>query len=64
MCHQDLGYIVHHKIELTPDNINDPDISLNHRRLMYLCHNCHNKIHGREQDRCSFSADGDVIVRA
>ena len=27
-CHEVPGYIVHHKIELTPDNINDPDIAL------------------------------------
>ncbi len=26
-CHEAPGYIVHHKIELTPDNINDPDIA-------------------------------------
>ena len=35
------GEIVHHMIELTPDNINDPAVSL---RL--LCRDCHAKRHG------------------
>ena len=26
LCHDDIGKIVHHKTELTPDNINDPTI--------------------------------------
>ena len=42
MCHADLGYIVDHIHELTPENINDPDVSLNHDNLQYLCHDCHN----------------------
>ncbi|MCM1155543.1 MAG: phage holin family protein [Roseburia sp.] len=29
-CHLNLGYIVHHEVILTPDNISNPDISLNH----------------------------------
>ena len=45
------GYIVHHIIYLTPDNINDPDITLNHNNLEYLCHECHNREHFQsEQD--------------
>lgn len=42
MCHRNLGYIVDHIKELTPDNITDPEISLNHSNLQYLCHDCHN----------------------
>lgn len=42
-CHETTGYIVHHKIELTPDNITNPDISLNFDNLKYDCHICHNK---------------------
>ncbi len=41
-CKSRLGYIVDHKIELTPDNINDPNISLNHSNYQYLCTICHN----------------------
>ena len=40
------GYIVHHKIEITPENINDPAITLNHDNLQYVCVECHNRLHG------------------
>ena len=39
------GYIVHHKILLTPSNIDNPDITLNWNELEYLCIDCHNKEH-------------------
>lgn len=39
------GKIVHHKIWLTPDNINDPDISLDWNNLELLCQTCHNREH-------------------
>ena len=43
------GYIVHHKKWLNPNNINDPDVTLNFNNLEYLCRECHNK----EHDCCS-----------
>ena len=36
---------VHHKIRLTPENINDPTIALNHDNLVALCKACHLKEH-------------------
>lgn len=42
-CHEEPGYIVHHKTELTPENINDPDITLAFHNLKYDCHVCHQK---------------------
>lgn len=39
------GYIVHHKELLTPQNINDPEVTLNWEKLEYLCQDCHNKEH-------------------
>lgn len=42
-CHEVPGYIVHHKIELNPENINDPDIALSFSNLKYDCHVCHQK---------------------
>ena len=39
------GYILHHKKYLTPDNINDPYITLNHDNLEYVCLDCHNEEH-------------------
>ena len=36
------GYIVDHIEEITPDNINNIEITLNHENLQYLCLECHN----------------------
>ena len=63
-CHDRLGYIVHHKIELTPENIKDPTIALNHELLEFVCLECHNKEHGVFQPaerRVMFDDDGNVI---
>jgi len=37
----------HHKIELTLDNIDDPNITLNPDNIEVLCHECHNAEHSR-----------------
>jgi len=50
------GKIVHHKELLTPQNINDPMITLNHELLEYLCQDCHNKEH--HGDDSSFTVEG------
>ena len=36
---------VHHKIELTEENVNDPNITLNPDNLEALCFDCHRKEH-------------------
>lgn len=43
------GYdiIGHHKIELTEDNVNDFDISLNEDNVMLVHLGCHNEIHNK-----------------
>ena len=46
VCHEQLGYMVHHKILLTPENINEPEISLNHDFLSYECKDCHDEHEG------------------
>ena len=61
-CRAVPGRIVHHTIWLTPGNITDPDIALNHARLRYDCQTCHN----REQvdgggDRCIIGEDGQPV---
>lgn len=66
-CHELPGYIVHHKVELTPDNINDPEIALSFSNLKYDCHNCHNKEHGKEEEipgmmNLDFDSDGNPIL--
>ena len=39
------GDIVHHKIELTPENINNPEIALSWDNLELLCRTCHAEKH-------------------
>lgn len=39
------GEIVHHRTWITPDNINDPDITLNWDNLRLLCRECHAEVH-------------------
>jgi 5-methylcytosine-specific restriction endonuclease McrA len=39
------GKIVHHKEYITPENINDPTITLNFSNLELLCQDCHNREH-------------------
>ena len=35
------GVIVHHKVNITPENINDPTVTLNFDNLELLCRDCH-----------------------
>ena len=39
---------VHHIIELTPDNVNDPTVSLNPDNLVSLCRECHRARHNKQ----------------
>lgn len=56
------GYIVHHKKHLTPANINNPEITLSWDNLMYLCLECHNRIHGKQDERVAlFDSNGNMI---
>ena len=49
---------VHHKVHLTPENLNDPAITLNHENLMALCEECHQEQHRTKRWRCD--PDGHV----
>lgn len=66
-CGEELGYIVHHKVELSPENINDPDITLNFNNLKYDCLKCHNVTHNGAKDcatglvRYRFDDQGELI---
>lgn len=57
--------IVHHKTELTPENINDPEITLGWQNLELLCLECHNKEHGNAEevvrDGLKFDERGDLV---
>ena len=45
------GDEVHHKIKLTPENLNDPAIALNWDNLELLCKACHMEEHNRTRWR-------------
>ena len=53
---------VHHIIELSPENIDDPEISLNPDNLVSLCHECHEARHHKEQRRYKVDEFGRVTV--
>lgn len=66
-CHEQLGYIVHHKIYLTPLNIDDPEVSLNFDNLEYVCKDCHDAEHlpghGAKATFCGFDEEGRPVER-
>lgn len=39
------GVIVHHIIQLTPMNIERPEVTLNYKNLELLCRDCHKQKH-------------------
>ncbi|MEF9877291.1 MAG: HNH endonuclease [Gordonibacter sp.] len=58
--------MVHHVIELTPANINDPRIATDLSNLVSLCDTCHKIVHGwvsadKPRRRHTFDADGNLI---
>lgn len=55
------GIIVHHKKELTPENINDPAVALSFDNLELLCEEHHNRQHKAKAKRYSFDAEGNLI---
>lgn len=59
------GWIVHHKTHITPQNIHDPSITLNWENLEFLCQDCHNKVHGKNEkatiDGVGFDSEGKLV---
>lgn len=64
--------VVHHKVPLSPDNMDDPSITLDHGNLIALCHECHTEVHkklgvgalgteGAEVPRVRFDEEGNVV---
>lgn len=43
------GEIVHHKIHITQDNVDDPSVTLNFNNLQLLCRICHGKQHSNRR---------------
>lgn len=60
------GEIVHHKIHLTPENINNPDIALSADNLELLCRDCHALEHIAELPTAAelkFDEQGNLVER-
>lgn len=56
------GDTVHHKTHLTPDNINDPRITLAWSNLQLLCRDCHAAVHAKPTRRYTVDDAGNVII--
>lgn len=60
------GEIVHHKVHLTPRNINNPNISLAEENLELLCRECHAIEHEGTLPTASglmFDSSGNLVER-
>ena len=56
------GEVVHHKIYISPDTMNDPAVSMNFDNLELVCRDCHEKEHGRMKKRYKFDEFGRVLT--
>lgn len=56
------GDTVHHKVELTPENINDPAVAMNPENLELLCRDCHAAVHTKNQRRYRVDSAGRVVA--
>lgn len=55
--------IVHHVIELTPENIKDPEVALSWSNLRAVCRECHAIAHGAHDRRYTVDSSGRVTIR-
>lgn len=55
-----VGSICHHKTYIMPQNIEDPNITLNFDNLECLCQDCHNKEHMTKYSQALFDSDGNM----
>ena len=62
----DVASVVHHKRYITPQNIQNPEITLNFDNLEALCAACHNQEHHKNQVAQRYKVDerGRVILIA
>lgn len=57
--------IVHHIVEIRPQNINDPAVTLNFANLKAVCRQCHADEHINHSNgkRYFFGENGEVIMK-
>lgn len=56
------GEIVHHKVHLSPSNMNDPEVTLNWDNLVLVCRECHGNEHRKHKKRFKVDALGNVKI--
>ena len=54
--------IIHHRVELTPENITDPTITLSWSNLKAVCRECHAAEHGARVKRYKVDPNGRVVA--
>nr|WP_204558542.1 HNH endonuclease [Bacillus ectoiniformans] len=63
----EIALICHHKTYITPENIHDPNITLNWDNLEALCTTCHQHEHFKHGGICSegltFDSKGNLIQK-
>lgn len=57
------GEIVHHKVHITADNVNDPSITLSFNNLRLVCRDCHADIHKGHETRYKVDELGRVVTK-
>lgn len=53
--------VVHHRIHLTPQNINDPHVTLSYDNFQRLCQDCHAFVHSGQTVRVRFDENGQIV---
>ena len=57
------GTQVHHRIRLTPENVHQPEITLNPANLELLCEQCHREEHGAAPRRWELDLAGGIKIK-
>ena len=57
------GRIVHHKIPITPENIDDPSITLSFDNLELVCRDCHARLHDGVERRYQVDEMGRISAK-
>ena len=56
------GTIVHHKIYMTPETMNNPRVALDFENLELLCQKCHHEEHDKWRKRYKITETGEVLT--
>jgi len=54
--------IVHHIEHITPQNIDNPEITLNYANLLAVCRDCHGELHAKKKRYYTDPDTGEVII--